>query len=112
MVDENNIELIIKNPAEDIVKIAAPNDLGLNLMEFLKANEYQQILGTCGGMALCASCHIRVKEVSPELPEQSDDEYGILDSLPEVYDDSRLSCQIKLNSELKNITIEVIGDTE
>lgn len=107
-----DIKLTIVSDTEGDVHLEVPNDMGLNLMEFLKANDYEQILGTCGGMALCASCHVRVQESEPALPEQSDDEFDILDSLPEVYDDSRLSCQIKLNEDLKSIKIQVIGDLE
>jgi ferredoxin len=105
-----DIKLTIISDTEGDVHLDVPNDMGLNLMEFLKANDYEQILGTCGGMALCASCHVRVIECEPALPEQSDDEFDILDSLPELYDNSRLSCQIKLTDQLSSLTIKVIGD--
>lgn len=105
----NDINVTIINKGEEMV-LEVPNDMGLNLMEFLKANDYEQIEGTCGGMALCASCHIRVLEVNPPLGEQSDDELAILETLPAVYDNSRLSCQIKLNPELANIKIEIPED--
>ncbi len=39
--------------------IEAPDDMGLSLMEVLKASEYP-VLATCGGMALCATCHVEV----------------------------------------------------
>jgi 2Fe-2S ferredoxin len=84
--------------------------MGLSLMEFLKANDYEAIEGTCGGMALCASCHVRVLDVSPPLGEQSDDELAILETLPVVYANSRLSCQIKLNTDLEKIRIEIPVD--
>jgi ferredoxin, 2Fe-2S len=101
-----NINITVLHNGEEI-KLEVPNDMGLNLMEFLKANDYEQIEGTCGGMALCASCHVRVLEVAPALGEQSDDELAILETLPVVYDNSRLSCQIKLNEHLNNIKIEI-----
>lgn len=103
---EKDIKLTIVH-GDDEVFLEVPNDLGLNLMEFLNANEYEKIEGTCGGMALCATCHVRVLEVSPELPEQSDDEYDILESLPVLFDNSRLSCQIKLNENLERIKIQI-----
>jgi 2Fe-2S ferredoxin len=107
-----DIKLIIDHENGEEVSLDVPNDIGLNLMEFLKANDYEQILGTCGGMALCASCHVRVLEANPPLGEQSDDEYGILETLPEVHDNSRLSCQIKLNTDLESIKIQIIGDQD
>ncbi len=101
-----DISVQVINRGEEAI-FDAPNDMGLSLMEFLKANEYEQIEGTCGGMALCASCHVRVLEVSPPLGEQSDDELAILETLPILYDNSRLSCQIKLNTGLEKIKIEI-----
>lgn len=103
---ENDIKVTVINGGDEAI-LEVPNDMGLNLMEFLKANDYAQIEGTCGGMALCASCHVRVLDVSPGLDEQSDDEYAILETLPVVHDNSRLSCQIKLNTNLKNIKIQI-----
>ena len=41
--------------------IELPTDVNLNLMEALKASDYN-ILATCGGMALCATCHVQVLE--------------------------------------------------
>ena len=39
--------------------ISGPTDINLNLMELLKIHEYP-VEGTCGGMALCASCHVYI----------------------------------------------------
>lgn len=103
---ENDIKLTVIHGGEEVV-LEVPNNMGLNLMEFLNANDYEQIEGTCGGLALCATCHVRVLECSPALDEQSDDEVAILETLPVIYDNSRLSCQIKLNTNLKNIKIQI-----
>ena len=103
---ENDIKLTILH-GDDEVYLEVPNDMGLNLMEFLNANEYEQIEGTCGGMALCATCHVHVLGSTPELDEQTDDEYDILETLPVLNDNSRLSCQIKLNDNLKSIKIQI-----
>jgi 2Fe-2S ferredoxin len=100
------IKIVVINKGEE-AHIEAPSDMGLSLMEFLKANDYEKIEGTCGGMALCASCHVKVLEVNPPLGEQSDDELAILETLPFLFDNSRLSCQIKLNGDLESIKIEI-----
>ena len=86
----------------------APDDIGLNLMEFLKATEHQEVEGMCGGMAICATCHVRVLDGISLLDEINDDEAATLETLPQVFDNSRLSCQIKLNEKLKNLKIEII----
>jgi ferredoxin len=85
-----------------------PNNIGLNLMEFLKAAEHPEIEGMCGGMALCATCHIKVLDGSSVLEELNDDEVATLETLPEVFNNSRLSCQIKLNEKIKTLKIEII----
>ncbi|CAN5756597.1 2Fe-2S iron-sulfur cluster-binding protein [soil metagenome] len=83
-----------------------PTDMGLSLMEALKANEYP-IAATCGGMALCATCHVEILE-GPELPEPSDDEAYMLDSLPIITDGSRLSCQIRLTPALEGMVLRLV----
>ncbi len=90
-------------------ELIAPTDMGLSLMEFLKGNEYD-ILATCGGMALCATCHVEVTEGYNQLPEISDDEYAMLDTLPNITQTSRLSCQLKLSESMNGICVRIMGD--
>jgi len=101
---ENNITVTVVNSAGEI-NIEVPNDSGLSLMEFLKANHYEQIHGTCFGIALCATCHIRVLESFPTLDEQTYDEISLLETLPVIFENSRLSCQIALNKNLNKIKV-------
>jgi len=104
-----DIKINIQNADKTITTLEAPTDMGLSLMEFLKGNEYD-ILATCGGMALCATCHVEVISGFENLNEITDDEYAMLDTLPNITDTSRLSCQLKLNDSLNNITIKIKGD--
>ena len=85
----------------------APNDMGLNLMEFLKATGHEQIEGMCGGMALCATCHIRLLDSDVALGEANDDEVAMLETLPQIFDNSRLACQVKLNEHISRLKIEL-----
>jgi ferredoxin, 2Fe-2S len=105
----SDIKINIQNPDNSITTLEAPTDMGLSLMEFLKGNDYD-ILATCGGMALCATCHVEVVSGFDQLPEISDDEYAMLDTLPNITSASRLSCQLKLNGQMDNITVKVMGD--
>lgn len=50
--------IIIKSGERQTIEV--PNDMGLNLMELLKGEAYETIEGICGGMALCATCHIKI----------------------------------------------------
>jgi 2Fe-2S ferredoxin len=105
----NNIAIFVENNNGSQTPLEAPTDMGLSLMEFLKGNEYD-ILATCGGMALCATCHVSVKKGFETLPPISDDEYAMLDTLPNITDTSRLSCQIKLHNEIDGLTVKIMGD--
>lgn len=75
------ITVRIQNPDGSINTLEGPTDMGLSLMELLKAYEYD-VLATCGGMALCATCCIDVLEGDDVLPIMNDDEYNMIDTLP------------------------------
>src|SRR5690349_9999436 len=81
--------------------IEIPEDINLNLMEVLRACEYP-IEATCGGMALCATCHVDVLEGLANLSSPTDAELDMLDTLPSTSKGSRLACQIKVDSRLEN----------
>lgn len=105
----SDIKIIIQNPDNSETELLAPTDMGLSLMEFLKGNEYE-ILATCGGMALCATCHVQVITGYDYLNPISDDEYAMLDTLPNITDTSRLSCQLRLAPEMNGIKVKIMGD--
>lgn len=105
-MDANNITIHVQNPDNTVTTLEAPTDMGLSLMEFLKACEYD-ILATCGGMALCATCCVDVLEGEEKLNEMSDDEYAMLDTLPDLLPNSRLACQLKLNQEMDGLKVKL-----
>ncbi|HUN16418.1 MAG TPA: 2Fe-2S iron-sulfur cluster-binding protein [Saprospiraceae bacterium] len=82
-----------------------PNEQGYNLMEVLKSLEFE-VAGTCGGMALCASCHVYV-ESETDLKEMSQAEILMLDSVFTTQSNSRLACQIPLSESINNIVIRL-----
>ena len=104
-----DIKINIQNKDGSITTLEAPTDMGLSLMEFLKGNDYD-ILATCGGMALCATCHVCVVEGFDKLSEISGDEYAMLDTLPNITDTSRLACQLRLNDTLDGVVVKILGD--
>jgi len=85
--------------------IEAPTDMNFNLMEICRASDLP-VEGTCGGMALCASCHCYV-ESDHELSEASDDEEDMLDQAFFVEDNSRLGCQIKISPEIDGLKVKL-----
>ena len=78
----------------------------LSLMETLKTSGYD-ILAACGGIALCATCHVQIAEGMDKLPSPGEAELIMLDTLPDVDHNSRLSCQIRVNENLNNAVIRI-----
>jgi 2Fe-2S ferredoxin len=85
--------------------IEVPPDIDLNLMELAKANDLP-VEGTCGGMALCASCHMYI-ESDHQLPPPSYDEVVMLDQAFYVESNSRLGCQIRINKQLDGLRVSL-----
>ncbi|WP_028667983.1 2Fe-2S iron-sulfur cluster-binding protein [Runella zeae] len=86
-----------------------PEGIGLNLMEVLKASEYH-ILATCGGMALCATCHVEVLNGGDNLPPVNDAELDILDTLPAATSCSRLACQLRVDESMIGAVFKIVGE--
>ena len=103
---ENQISLFVTDLNGVRHAIEAPVDMGLNLMEAIRANGLQ-IKATCGGMALCATCQVIINS-RHILPPKSEDEEAMLDeafllNIPH----SRLSCQIHLSQETDGLEVSM-----
>lgn len=85
--------------------LEAPTDMALNLMEVCKSYELP-VEGTCGGMALCASCHCYVLS-DHKLPVPTDDEEDMLDQAFFVENNSRLGCQIKIVEQIDGLSVKL-----
>lgn len=86
-------------------KLEAPTDMNMNLMEICKAYELP-VKGTCGGMALCSTCHCYIQS-DHELPEMSEDEEDMLDQAFFVEDNSRLGCQLQMTEALEGLVVKL-----
>ena len=102
---EEDIRIYVEEAPGQRTELIGPTDMGLSLMELLKASGYD-IMATCGGMALCATCHVEVL-AGPALPAPSDDELDMLETLPAVLEGSRLSCQIRLTPHLDGLVVRL-----
>ncbi len=103
---ETNLVIIeVLDRDDNIHTLEIPPDIGLNVMEACKANELP-ILGTCGGMALCGSCHIYVLS-DHHLSDKSDEEEEMLDKLYSTKDNSRLCCQIRVDERINGLRIKL-----
>jgi len=89
--------------------VEVPEDISLSLMEVLKATDHH-ILATCGGMALCATCHVQVLEGPEQYFHATDTELDLLDTLPDASDDSRLACQLRISEDMDGRVFRIKGE--
>ena len=101
----DTIKLVVIDREDKEHHLEAPTDMAMNLMEVCKSYELP-VEGTCGGMALCASCHCYVLS-DHNLHEASDDEEDMLDQAFFVEDNSRLACQIRIESDLDGLKVKL-----
>lgn len=106
----SSVNIIVIDREDQKHNLEAPTDMNLNIMELCKAYELP-VKGTCGGMALCASCHCYI-ESDHELNEVSDSEEDMLDQAFFVEDNSRLGCQIYINQALEGLIIRLAQESD
>jgi len=102
---EDMIKVTIVDREGEAHELDAPTDMGMNMMELCKSAELP-VEGTCGGMAMCASCHMYVESSHP-LPEKSEEEEDMLDEAFFVEENSRLGCQIHLTSTIDGLKVRL-----
>lgn len=88
----------------------APTDLNMNLMELCKAYELP-VLGTCGGMALCSTCHVYILS-DHDLPDMNEAEEEMLDQAFFVKINSRLGCQIRLTEAIDGLKVKLAPEAQ
>ncbi len=102
---ENTINITVIDREGSSHPLEAPTDMNMNMMELCKSAELP-VEGTCGGMAMCASCHMYI-ESDHELHEATDDEEDMLDQAFFVEGNSRLGCQIQLHQDLDGLVVRL-----
>lgn len=82
---------------------------GLSLMEVARDNGVDDMMALCGGCTSCATCHVYMISVpgDADLPGISDEESDLLDSSDHRQVNSRLSCQISINSSLDGLRVTI-----
>ena len=104
------IRLTVIDRAGEPHSLEAPTDMNLNLMELCKVADLP-VKGTCGGMALCSTCHVYVLS-DHSLPPMSEEEEDMLDQAFFVENNSRLGCQIPLTQELDGLEVQLAPESE
>lgn len=101
------VKLSIEKVNGEVVSNDFEQTPGQTLMELLIEGDYG-ILGACGGMALCGTCHIHIIKGGHKLPAPSLEEKEMLELLPNVTPASRLSCQIYLTDDIDGLFFKVM----
>jgi 2Fe-2S ferredoxin len=80
----------------------------MSLMELAITNEIPSIVGICGGMCSCATCHCYVSEPwASRLPAPDSAEEDTLTHVLDRRPESRLGCQIKLSESLNGMVVNL-----
>ncbi len=83
---------------------------GWTIMEIIR-DAGLPIKAECGGSCVCATCHVLVDdEWFAKLPEKNEEEIDMLDLALEVFDTSRLSCQIEFDKSLDGLKVKIAQD--
>tara|TARA_R110002096_G_scaffold80612_13_gene188776 strand:+ start:1136 stop:1453 length:318 start_codon:yes stop_codon:yes gene_type:complete len=84
--------------------------VGWTVMEMIR-DAGLPIKAECGGSCVCATCHVIVDEAwYDKLPAKSDEEIDMLDLALEVFDTSRLACQIEFDESLDGLKVTLAPD--
>lgn len=82
----------------------------VSIMRAAVVNGVPGILGECGGQAMCATCHVYVRDEYLEgLRNIGEDEEEMLECTAEPRDAtrSRLGCQLKAGEDFEEIAVDV-----
>ena len=95
---------VITGPGAETILRGQP---GESVMQLARAAGLP-VLGECNGSLACATCHVVVDPAwAGRLPPVSDDEEAMLDTVFDLSPTSRLSCQIRLSSDLDGMRMSL-----
>lgn len=75
-------------------------------MEVLREVGYDEVVAICGGNCSCATCHVYInyKDATAQI-KPSEDEEVLIESLNYSKQNSRLACQVEVNSLLEGSVV-------
>ena len=80
----------------------------MTLMEAALINDIPGIIGMCGGICSCATCHIYVDDNwQANLPAPSQEEDEMVSALTQSRPGSRLGCQVKVTDAMDGLVVHV-----
>jgi 2Fe-2S ferredoxin len=98
------ITFIEADGAEHVIEVP----VGWSLMEGAVKNHVPGIDADCGGACACATCHVYVDpKWIAALPVKTDIEDAMLDFALVTGPGSRLSCQIRVTSDMDGLVVRL-----
>lgn len=83
---------------------------GLSVMEVLRKSDFP-VVGECEGSLACATCHVIVDPAwADQLPGITDKEEDMLDTVFNLAETSRLSCQIIMGPATDGLAVQLPVD--
>lgn len=83
-------------------------EVGVSVMESIRASSIDELLALCGGCCSCATCHVKVDaDFIDKLGPMSEDEDDLLDGSSHRDTMSRLSCQLTLTDDLDGLRVTI-----
>lgn len=81
-----------------------------NLMSLLKDKICPEGFGQCGGMGRCGTCLIKLSGMPGDSVLLYRNEHETLRKMSIVDPEVRLSCQILVNEDLKNVIVQLLDN--
>ncbi len=98
------ITYIQANGKSQTVEVA----IGWSVMEGAVKNRIPGIDADCGGACACATCHVYVDPAWEAVPPaKTDMEEAMLDFAQVIAPNSRLSCQIRVTSDMDGMIVRL-----
>ncbi|MCZ7911481.1 2Fe-2S iron-sulfur cluster-binding protein [Agrobacterium leguminum] len=90
-------------------RIECDGEIGDSVMQVAVANGVEGIVGECGGSMMCATCHCFIDDQWIGLAgSRNDGESDMLEcAASQQRTTSRLSCQVRLNSDLNGLIVHL-----
>jgi len=100
------MHLVLIDPSGTSHELCATE--GETLMETAITHDVPGIVGFCGGMCRCGTCHCYVgADWVERIPVADEDELDTLRRVLERRPESRLGCQIRLDASLEGLTVSL-----
>jgi len=96
---------VITRAGEERSFEANPNS---SVMEAIRDSGIDDLAAICGGCCSCATCHVHVDlGYVAKLPAMSEDERCLLEGSEHFKDNSRLSCQIRVQDAVDGLKVTI-----